>query len=594
MKKLLLLALLLTPFLTHADIAATWQATSTTAGTIFPSKINGTIPAVQANRFIATSTTQNSDFVSANVSGLLTAPNIHGTSITQIGTSNLVIGQNENDESSLTFDVPTENVTLYTNAGNIFLTTGAAGSLSIFQNGTVTTSANLGVGTTTPGTIISAGTGTNYFNLSNTATSTFSHTVRATCFSTNGTTCLTSGVTPGGSDMNIQFNNGGTSLGGDNLLNWQTSNEQFKIGDPTSGFANDYMSFIIYSKTLGTDYGAIMGFDSSRTGGRGWYFQSADINTGPNQGQLIIGVDGNGHTIFSPDIGDGSYGVGINNGFSPPVYNLDVNGTGHFTADLLVDTNVGIGTSPAASLDVARGSGSDGTAVFHGTTNASNFNFSSTEDTYIRGGKSTSALYLNDTASGNVYLANGGGNVGIGTTTPPDLLSIEMTTVPSFVISNQGSSTPAVTVGGINQNGRSGFGTTTPFAQVSIQSNNSTSPVFAAATTTTKTLLLIDQKGNEYVGGDQVTASSCGTNPVVATSSNNNVGRVKAGTGIVSSCTVNFADAGWTITPNAPACFANSEGGVSVALYASSTPTTLVITGATFTGNTFTYHCTGF
>ncbi|CAN5786849.1 hypothetical protein BH11BAC4_BH11BAC4_11800 [soil metagenome] len=70
--------------------------------------------------------------------------------------------------------------------------------------------------------------------------------------------------------------------------------------------------------------------------------------------------------------------------------------------------NVGIGTlSPNASLSVTRGNGTDGTAAFFGTTNASHFNYSSSEDTYIRGGKNTSKLFLND------Y----GGQVSIGTAT---------------------------------------------------------------------------------------------------------------------------------------------------------------------------------
>lgn len=81
--------------------------------------------------------------------------------------------------------------------------------------------------------------------------------------------------------------------------------------------------------------------------------------------------------------------------------------------------NVGIGTTtPSASLMVTRGSGSSGTAVFVGTTYASHFNYSTTEDTYIRGGKAGSAVYINDAQNGNVGIAAGGGNVGIGTNTP--------------------------------------------------------------------------------------------------------------------------------------------------------------------------------
>ena len=55
------------------------------------------------------------------------------------------------------------------------------------------------------------------------------------------------------------------------------------------------------------------------------------------------------------------------------------------------------------------------------------------------------------------------GKVGVGTTSPWGQLSLEMTTTnPAFVISNQGSSTPAFYVGGVNQNGFIGIGTTSP------------------------------------------------------------------------------------------------------------------------------------
>ena len=83
--------------------------------------------------------------------------------------------------------------------------------------------------------------------------------------------------------------------------------------------------------------------------------------------------------------------------------------------------NVGIGTSsPQATLSVYRGSGFEGTAAFRGTTHVSHFNYGTTEDTYIRGGKTGAVVNLNDSHNGNVYIANGGGNVGIGTTNPTD------------------------------------------------------------------------------------------------------------------------------------------------------------------------------
>ncbi|MBL7858015.1 MAG: tail fiber domain-containing protein [Cyclobacteriaceae bacterium] len=67
-----------------------------------------------------------------------------------------------------------------------------------------------------------------------------------------------------------------------------------------------------------------------------------------------------------------------------------------------------LSSSPTATLHVTRGTSNGGTAQFQGTTRSSHFNFSTNEDTYIRGGKAGSNVYINDD----------GGNVGIGTTSP--------------------------------------------------------------------------------------------------------------------------------------------------------------------------------
>ena len=73
-------------------------------------------------------------------------------------------------------------------------------------------------------------------------------------------------------------------------------------------------------------------------------------------------------------------------------------------ANLLVSgaASVGTGSAPTATLDVARGTASSGTAMFRGTTYISHINYSTDEHTYLRAGKSGSSVFLNDTHAGPV------------------------------------------------------------------------------------------------------------------------------------------------------------------------------------------------
>ncbi len=77
-------------------------------------------------------------------------------------------------------------------------------------------------------------------------------------------------------------------------------------------------------------------------------------------------------------------------------------------------------------LDVGRGTGGDGTAMLIGTTYNSHFNYSTSEHTYIRGGKGASKVYLNDIVNGNVVFGNGTCTVGINTNgyVPPTTLEV--------------------------------------------------------------------------------------------------------------------------------------------------------------------------
>jgi Chaperone of endosialidase len=88
----------------------------------------------------------------------------------------------------------------------------------------------------------------------------------------------------------------------------------------------------------------------------------------------------------------------------------------------ILSTGVGGG----AILDVGRGTGSDGAAMFQGTAFSSHFSYGANEHTYIRGGKSTSDLYINDITNGKVIFGNGAATVGLNTNyyIPPTTLEV--------------------------------------------------------------------------------------------------------------------------------------------------------------------------
>ena len=198
------------------------------------------------------------------------------------------------------------------------------------------------------------------------------------------------------------------------------------VAGGSSTYAGELGTFLI---TGGTSAKRLaFGVDSSAT----MYSWIQSVENGIAQKALALNPSG------------GKVGIGT----TTPGYKLDVNGEINATGLRINGTpistgspsqwsnngtgsiyynsgNVGIGTTnPSATLFVTRGTAGSGTAVFEGSTHASHFNYSTAEDTYIRGGKTGAAVYINDSHSGSVYIGTGGGNVGIGTASPTAKLHV--------------------------------------------------------------------------------------------------------------------------------------------------------------------------
>lgn len=105
------------------------------------------------------------------------------------------------------------------------------------------------------------------------------------------------------------------------------------------------------------------------------------------------------------------------------------------------DGNVGFGTAPltTARVAVARGTGPYGTAMFRGSAYASHIHYSDAENTYIRGGKAGSFVYLNN-GQGTVQIGNpfptaaGLVRVGINSANPFYALEIRQTSNVGMVL----------------------------------------------------------------------------------------------------------------------------------------------------------------
>lgn len=184
-----------------------------------------------------------------------------------------------------------------------------------------------------------------------------------------------------------------TSLGYATTASGNTSTSMGSSTTASGGFSTS----MGYSTLASGNFSTSMGGESKASGN---YSTSMGENTESRASHsVVLGrfniLSGNPTTWIDSDplftIGNGANNETRNNALT-----------------LLKNGQFGLGVNnPGANLDVARGTGQFGTAIFRGAIWSSHFNYSNNEHTYIRGGKNGSNVYINDNdLLGKVVIGN--------------------------------------------------------------------------------------------------------------------------------------------------------------------------------------------
>lgn len=140
-----------------------------------------------------------------------------------------------------------------------------------------------------------------------------------------------------------------------------------------------------------------------------------------------------------------------------------------------------------------------------------------------------------------------------------------------------------------------GVGTTTPFGLFSINPTAGTASNIFVIGSSTATILQVDNSGNFSFGTPiQPVLSSCGSSPTLYEGNNTN-GIINVGTGAsVTACTITFAGGFPVNGTKVPVCMAQMSTTTGITLSASTTRTTLLIsTSGSVAASRINYQCFG-
>jgi len=368
----------------------------------------GTISTLNTNTLnVFNSTTSNATTTNLFVSGNTTIGSLTGVLKATAGVVSASLVSLTSDISGVLgiANGGTATSTQVTNGVNYFDGTRITSGTSLVYNGT-----NFGIGTSTPGSILSVGGVANFKSATSTFYSTGGINLSSGCFAI-GSTCIGGGggsTSPAGSNGQIQFNNAG-AFGAASDFTWDSTGKVLHLASTTS-YSNLLVRYINSGPNSGLtpDYSADtyisvgLNDDTASTIGKNTY--------------LSIGGNGGSNPVGNTD-GDGAVG-GV-------VY-LAGGGDGNSDSD-----GYGVGGAGGTINMVYGGFGStnEPTKGADGRVNIGRTDGNKNAILYLYGGMridtaSTSAFSINSGATNYFKVNSVNGNVGIGTSTPGTALSI--------------------------------------------------------------------------------------------------------------------------------------------------------------------------